>query len=567
MSTMFRYVIRISLTLTFLFAIALLPGNAQQSELSPSTQEKLSYQNEISIAYLRKHLTYIASDERQGRETGTEGLKETSRYLAGQYEQMGLVPAVGDTSYLQPYDLRADVVDSLTFVFRDTAGSAATIKTTAQPDNPASVIRRFGAESSAEGAIVFAGFGVDDAARDVSHLGDMDLENKWVMVYEDIPAIIEGDTLVNPSIDARSRFQNIIGRKKALGLIVISPGNEDLFEQSAAEQSKSLDEPANMRLAYRSGARTAQGFSYLGLHPDLAAKLLGLDEGKTLAEHKSELMENISDFNPYLLPLKLDYRLHKREITVQSHNVAAVLEGSDEELKDEYVVLSAHSDHLGVGAPDSTDDAIYNGADDDGSGTVAMLNIAKALKAAQDDGKGPRRSVMFLHVSGEEKGLLGSRYYSDHPERPIEQTIANINIDMIGRVDERHQARNEENYVYIIGGDIISSGLDSLITVANANSAKLSLDDRYNDLRDPNQFYRRSDHWNFGRLGVPFAFFFSGVHADYHQPSDEIDKIRFTKMKSIIQTIYASVLLLAETDNPPEVDNQAFINATKVEAR
>jgi len=278
-------------------------------------------------------------------------------------------------------------------------------------------------------------------------------------------------------------------------------------------------------------------------------------------------MENISDFNPYLLPLKLDYRLHKREITVQSHNVAAVLEGSDEELKDEYVVLSAHSDHLGVGAPDSTDDAIYNGADDDGSGTVAMLNIAKALKAAQDDGKGPRRSVMFLHVSGEEKGLLGSRYYSDHPERPIEQTIANINIDMIGRVDERHQARNEENYVYIIGGDIISSGLDSLITVANANSAKLSLDDRYNDLRDPNQFYRRSDHWNFGRLGVPFAFFFSGVHADYHQPSDEIDKIRFTKMKSIIQTIYASVLLLAETDNPPEVDNQAFINATKVEAR
>ncbi len=152
-------------------------------------------------------------------------------------------------------------------------------------------------------------------------------------------------------------------------------------------------------------------------------------------------------------------------------------------------------------------------------------------------GVGPQRSVMILHVTGEEKGLLGSRYYSDHPTWPMDKTIANVNADMIGRIDNDYQKTNDGDYIYIIGASIISSDMDSLLQVANTKSVKIKLDMKYNDLNDPNQFYRRSDHWNFGRLGVPFSFFFNGVHEDYHRPSDHIEKIAFQSMDETFTVI------------------------------
>ncbi|HBZ39448.1 MAG TPA: hypothetical protein DEO59_13585, partial [Balneola sp.] len=249
------------------------------------------------------------------------------------------------------------------------------------------------------------------------------------------------------------------------------------------------------------------------------------------------------------------------ENTVKASNIAAFLEGSDPLLKNEVVVLSAHHDHVGIGRPDSTGDAIYNGADDDGSGTVGLLNTAQAMLVAKKAGAGPKRSVLFLHVSGEEKGLLGSRYYSDHPIYPIENTVANINVDMIGRVDKEHE--ENKDYIYVIGGEIISSGLDSLLRSANEATVNLDLSNRYNDLEDPNQFYRRSDHWNFGRLGVPFIFFFNGVHADYHRPSDSIEKIEWEALAKRTQLLYTTTAMIANTENRPEVDNREFIEKTQ----
>jgi len=187
------------------------------------------------------------------------------------------------------------------------------------------------------------------------------------------------------------------------------------------------------------------------------------------------------------------------------------------------------------------------------------------MKAAKEAGAGPKRSVLFLHVSGEEKGLLGSRYYSDHPIYPIENTIANINIDMIGRVDKEHE--DNKDYIYVIGGEIISSGIDSVMRVANEQTVNLDLSDRYNDLNDPNQFYRRSDHWNFGRLGVPFVFFFNGTHDDYHRPSDSVDKIEWEQLVKRTQLVYMTTALLANSDERPKVDNQEFIQKTQTEAR
>jgi Zn-dependent M28 family amino/carboxypeptidase len=246
-------------------------------------------------------------------------------------------------------------------------------------------------------------------------------------------------------------------------------------------------------------------------------------------------------------------------------NVVAFLEGSDPVKKDEVVVLSAHYDHLGIGQPDSTGDAIYNGADDNASGTVALLHVAQAMVAAKKAGAGPDRSILFLHVSAEEIGLLGSRYYSENPIFPIENTVANLNADMIGGVDPQNV--ENQDYIHIIGGTIISSELDSLVNIANLESVNLSLSDRYNDLTDPLQLYRRSDHWNFGRLGVPFIFFFSGLHQDYHRPSDEIDKIHFEVLTKRTQLIFMTAAKIANADKRPKVDNQEFIEITKQQPR
>jgi Zn-dependent M28 family amino/carboxypeptidase len=193
--------------------------------------------------------------------------------------------------------------------------------------------------------------------------------------------------------------------------------------------------------------------------------------------------------------------------------------------------------------------------------------VAEALSNAKKAGVGPQRSVMILHVTAEEKGLLGSRYYSDHPTWPMEKTIANVNADMIGRIDNDYQKTNDGDYIYIIGASIISSDMDSLLHVANNKSVKIKLDMKYNDLNDSNQFYRRSDHWNFGRLGVPFSFFFNGVHEDYHRPSDHIENIAFQAMSKRAQLLYGYALELANMNGRPVVDNQEFINKTKANPR
>ena len=320
-----------------------------------------------------------------------------------------------------------------------------------------------------------------------------------------------------------------------------------------------------MRLAYRDAGADSQAFSkgYNLISPEMAATLLQLDNAGSLAKYRQNLIESIDDFTPRALNFSLSQIPYHRKLSLETENVLAFLEGADPRLKDEIVVVTSHYDHVGIGRPDSTGDRIYNGADDDGSGTIGILNMARAFQLAAQDGVYPKRSILFLNVTAEEKGLLGSRYYSDHPVFPIEKTVANLNTDMIGRIDEEHKQKGMEDYTYIIGSELISSDLDSLITTANRRSGQVELNKKYNDLQDPNQFYRRSDHWNFGRLGVPFAFFFTGVHEDYHRPSDEVHKIRFEKMARIVRTMYASAVMIANAEKAPAVNNQAFIEITK----
>lgn len=235
----------------------------------------------------------------------------------------------------------------------------------------------------------------------------------------------------------------------------------------------------------------------------------------------------------------------RNEDLPDSENIWAFIEGSEK--PDEIVVLSAHYDHVGIKHGE-----IYNGADDDGSGTVALLEIAKALQIAKNEGHGPKRSILILHVTGEEHGLHGSRYYSENPLFPIANTITDVNIDMIGRRDEFH--KNSNNYIYLIGSDYLSSDLYTICEEANKNFTQLDIDYKYNDRNDPNRFYYRSDHYNFAKNGIPSVFLFNGTHEDYHRPTDEVSKIEFDALAKRAQYAFAIVWELANRDKRPVVD-------------
>ena len=228
-----------------------------------------------------------------------------------------------------------------------------------------------------------------------------------------------------------------------------------------------------------------------------------------------------------------------------SENIWAFIKGSEK--PEEVLVISAHYDHIGI-----ENGAIYHGADDDGSGTVAVLEIAKAFQKAKEEGHGPKRSILFLHVTGEEHGLLGSKYYSENPLFPIANTITDINIDMIGRRDDLH--KNSNDYVYIIGSDYLSSDLYTICEEANKNFVNINLDYTFNDRNDPNRFYYRSDHYNFAKKGIPSVFLFNGVHADYHKPTDTPDKIEYDALAKRAQLAFVIAWELANRDNRPVVD-------------
>lgn len=222
-----------------------------------------------------------------------------------------------------------------------------------------------------------------------------------------------------------------------------------------------------------------------------------------------------------------------------SENVLAFIEGSDK--PEEIVVISAHLDHEGVKSG-----KIYNGADDDGSGTVAVLEIAEAFKKAKDAGKGPKRSVLFLHVTGEEKGLLGSKYYVENPVFPLANTVTDLNIDMVGRIDARH--KDNPNYVYLIGSDKLSSELHQISENVNKKYMNIDLDYKYNAEDDPNRFYYRSDHYNFAKHGIPVIFYFNGTHADYHQPTDTPDRINYDLLENRARLIFLTAWEVANRD-------------------
>ncbi|HVG18212.1 MAG TPA: M28 family peptidase [Blastocatellia bacterium] len=496
----------------------------------------------ITVTDLKKHLTFLASDELGGRFTLSQSNLIAARYLASQLESYGYRGAARGGSFFQKVPLSYRTVD--------TSGSRVTIGAgdskqefkygedflTDKPVN-----------ADVAGGLAFVGYGVSSPKNNHDDYAGLDVKGKVVVFVQDTPQALEKVKLGDEEKD----FQAAISHGAAAAIII--PPSQML---AAWEQIKSY----------------LMGHDQLGLPPRESSPgktMPGLGAGPNLIKALAKAMGKEASYltNPAGKPLQPMAMAATAEMKMKvevknappAQNVAGIIEGSDPKLKDEYVVFSAHYDHL------KTSDAgeVYNGADDDGSGTAAVLEIAQAFAV------GPRskRSILIVFHTGEELGLFGSEFNTDYePVVPLEKLVADLNIDMIGRsrpegdTDPRDKELTDKNSVYVIGADKLSTELNKISEQTNAETARMNFNYAYNDENHPERFYYRSDHYNYAKHGVPIIFYFTGVHRDYHRTTDDVDKIDFEKMERIGRMIFATGWRIANLDHRLVVDKKPPAN-------
>jgi len=524
--------------------------------LSAAAQNKtaIKYGASINKANAYKHLSVLASDEYEGRETGKKGAWMAADYIKNYFKGLGLKgPVNGD--YFQPIDMVTYDMSQMAFAVngqvkeygKDYVISSSTIK--------------MGGFNFNASDVVFAGYGLSkDNYNDYT---GVDVAGKVVLVFAagdptaDKSAVAKQDraTRMKMMMAQQAKIQYMADHK-ALAVIQIDPAldtiNLDMKAGYSGVGQPSLKTPDGIAKMEKRAALPSIRITTATANEILKAA------GTTVADLQQKITSTVKPASQ-TIKISLAGSAKKDEVKVRAENVLGFLEGSDPVLKEEILVITGHYDHIGLTT--SGTDKVNNGADDDGSGTTGVLLVADAFVKAKKAGKGPKRSVLFMTVVGEEKGLLGSEWYSEHPVFPLEKTITDLNIDMIGRVDADHAS--DPNYIYIIGSDMLSSDLNATGIKANNDYVKMNLDMRYNNRTDPNQFYYRSDHYNFAKHNIPVIFYFNGVHDDYHQPGDEVSKINFDMLAKRAQLVYFTAWELANGAKRPAVDKDAEGHAIK----
>lgn len=476
------------------------------------------YAAKITAEGLKEKLTVIASAEMEGRETATPGQKKAAAYIEATFKKLGLKPGNGD-SYQMYYP-----------VYRDELTGKKIAVNGRNFEWDQDYVFSLQLLSSGErnySSTVFAGYGIVDSTKQINDFAGLDVKGKLVVVLEGSAdskpgAVIPGGSRGRNASPA-SAFAKINAAVKngAAGLLVVSSD----FPRKKATPTQGnmyMKPPAN------------NGFLFATVSEELASALLGRTQKLSF--------DALKQVNKGVYFAELKIAATKTTENLESSNLLGVLPGTDK--KDEYLFITGHYDHLG-----KKGNVIYYGADDDGSGTTSVLQMAEAFAAAAKKGDRPRRSIVFMTVSGEEKGLWGSEYYSDHPIYPLDKTTADLNIDMVGRVDTERETADTLNYVYVIGHDKLSSDLPVINEGANNKYTRLTLDYKYDDPNDKNFIYYRSDHFNFARKGVPVLFFYDGMLlADYHQPTDTVDKINFELMEKRVKMIFHTAWVIANRD-------------------
>lgn len=503
--------------------------------VSPFRSQVLQHQegaepwsNTITAEDLSRQLYILAADSMEGRETGKEGQRKAAAYLADQFSAMGLEPVNG--SYFQEVPLK---VSQLKGGVLSSGEEKFLFKTDFVPYPGIEV-------SDVNGEGVFVGYGIQEGAWD--DYAGQDVAGKMVIMLSGEPEEAKGGYVLSGTEEPTRWSQDPSAKRllaDSLGAAAVVFVSRD-FETMRSRLVPWLSRE-RMRLdVEREGEGT--DLPTLLVSEDALLRMSGWKSIKDIQKKWPKGKLKGAEFGPMMLSLA---RVDER---VMATNVWGLLPGSDSTLSSEVVALTSHYDHVGV----DKEGEIYNGADDDGSGTVSLLENAEAWTAAAKAGQGPRRSVLFMAFVGEEKGLLGSEWYSDHPAFPLEQHVCDLNMDMVGRFDEAHV--DDDRYVYLIGSDKLSTELHDISEAVNDVHIGLSLDYTFNAPDDPNRFYYRSDHYNFAKHDIPVIFYFSGVHEDYHGPGDTPDKIRYPKMAEIGRLVFRTSWEIANRDGKLRVD-------------
>ena len=530
---------------------------------------------------MKAWLTYIASDSLQGRQLFTEGLGLAGAYIAEHLKAWGVTPAGDAGTYFQTVKILGMRVRSSSSITVTAHGETRTFKDGEGVTFP----RNQGGKQTIAAPVEFVGYGIQFAPLKHDDYAGRDMKGK-VALY--IGRGISGMTAThNRIINARGRDATELERAVAsIGPVAPPAGRGRGAAPAAAGDAGRAGAPpagppapaAATNPAQRVDFQTARNVN-LPIAPQITAadaffEFVFSGSGysyetlKALAA-KQEPLPQIS-LRDVSITINVDpeYEVVQTRLT---RNVVGLVRGTDAKVRDTYVALGAHLDHVGYQqfAPTGggggagliatctgqtrptprAGDIINNGADDDGSGTVSLMAIAKAFATGQK----PKRSVMFVWHSGEEDGLHGSRYMSDHPVLPIEQMVAMLNIDMVGRnrCDDVAQA----NTVYLVGSERISTELHNLSEQANAAlPRRMTLDYEYNDIADTESLYTRSDHYSYASKGVPVIFYTTGLHRDYHAVTDEVDKIEFAKMARIAELVHSTATRVANLDHVPARD-------------
>lgn len=531
--------------LLILFLLVTFVFSATAQTVTKKGSPALKAAEAITAEQLKDYLYFIADDAMQGRDTPSLGLDIAANFIAFNLKKWGVKPAGDNGTYFQ----------RMWVVRKSTDPVASTLVLNGQTLKYGDDFYGATDDGMANAPIVFGGNGWMHKAKGIDSLAGVDVKGKIVVLYagnspNGLPAGITFADLQQgkPGEDWAAPMVNA-AMKGAVGIInIASPRTQANWARSSQGTGGGGVQIENLRDNPAGG----QILPFVTINQNVA---------KTLFEGESANPLTNADAKAFTFQgnKSANMTVKGKTIKIPTQNVVGMIEGSDPVLKSEMIVNSAHYDHVGVSQNPASEDKIFNGADDDGSGTVAILSMAEALAKSP---KKPKRSIVFLWVAGEEKGLLGSEYFAKFPTVPMKNIVTNINIDMIGRsrkadnTDPRDKDLAGENEMFVIGSNMMSTTLGKVTESVNKSYLNMTYNLKYDDPKDTNRFFFRSDHFNFAVNGVPAVFFFNGVHRDYHQVGDHPDKIDYLRMQKLTRTIFLTMWELGDLKERPKVDKE-----------
>jgi len=527
--------------LVFLLVTGLLVPTSALAQSVKITPVERKIAEAITANQLSSYLHFVASDAMGGRDTPSQGLDVTAEFLKMNLERWGFKPAGDNGTFFQKIELTRDVLDA----------DKSRLEIGGQAYKLGDDFLRLAGSGSANAPLVFAKDGWMVKSKGIDALSGVDVSGKIVVIttpgigrsVSPRPAGVTQEDLKGPAGDEWADPITYANRKGAAGIVVIAPPQAN-WAGMRNSQGRGGVFPDKLRAVPTGGVQA------------IPVMVVTKSVGEALFTGESA---NASSASAFVLNKSANLTLVTRKDSAWTQNVVARWEGSDPILKNEMVAVGAHYDHVGTNPNAPGADKIWNGADDDGSGTVAVLGIAEAL--AQSKVR-PKRSVLFVWHCGEEKGLWGSDYFNKFPTVDIKNVVAQLNIDMIGRsrpaddTNPRNKDLTGPNAIYVIGSEMMSSTLGAITKETNSEFLNLTYDYKYDDPKDTNRFFFRSDHFHYAQNGIPIVFWFDGVHQDYHGPDDNPDKIDYAKMEKVTRTIFLTMWELTDLRERPKIDKQ-----------